>query len=75
MKTIISIQTEFGEAEFSGDSPEAADKALKAKLRQIRLSIKKLSFYRETEFGGELHIFYGYMPTTFRYEHLKAAAL
>lgn len=75
MKTIISIQTEFGEAEFSGETPKAADKALKSKLRQIGLSIKKLRYYRETQIGNDLHIFYGYMPTTFRYEHLKAAAL
>lgn len=75
MKTKILVKTEYGTAEFTGDTPEAAHKALYRKLRRIKLSIKKLRYYRETECGDELHIFYGYTPNTFRYESVKAQAL
>ena len=75
MKTIISVETEFGDSEFEGDTPQAADKVFKSHLRRIGLSIKKLQYYKEIEWGNVLHIFYGYMPATFRYEREKAAVL
>ena len=75
METQISVETEFGTAEFVGASPEAADKALKSRLRKIKLSIKKLNFYRETDWGDELHVLYGYMPMTFGYDREKARML
>jgi len=75
MKTKIFVETEFGTAEFVGVSPEAADKVLKSKLRKIHLSIKKLNFHRETGWGDELHVLYGYMPTRPGYDREKAQVL
>ena len=75
METRIFVETEFGTAEFAGASPETADKALKSKLRRIKLSIKKLRFYREIGYGDELHVLYGYMPTRPGYDHEKAETL
>ena len=77
MKTTIFVQTEFGDAQFSSDTPEAADRQLKSKLRKIKLSIKKLRYIRETQSptGDGLHIFYDYLPTRFCYDREKAAQL
>jgi len=75
MKTKIFVETEFGDSEFVGETPETANTIFKRHLRRIGLSIKKLRYYRETQAGNELHIFYGYMPATFRYEREKAQAL
>lgn len=75
-KTRILVHTEFGNVEFVGKDPWAADKKLKSKLRKIHLSIKKLYFVRETDGpNDELHILYTYEPTTFRYDRALALAL
>lgn len=69
--TTIQIVTIYGEAQFEGDDSHMAHKALKRKLRQIKLSIKKLRYIREM--GDE--IVYSYLPSRFRYEDDKAKAL
>jgi len=69
--TTIYVITEYGKAEFAGEDPYEAHKVLKRKLRQIKLSIKKLLFIREMED----EIIYAYSPTGFRYESDKAKAL
>ena len=76
MKTTIFVHTYFGDAKFTADTPEAAHKLLKSKLRKIKLSIKRLCYERETESpftedAGTLHILYNY--ATFDYQ--KAALL
>ena len=80
MRTTVFVHTEFGTAEFTGDTAEKADKLLKSKLRKIGLSIKKLRYLREMQSvfavdAGALHILYSYEPTAFRYDAQKAAGI